>query len=52
MMDVPQHMATNLHIAVRAAVGSYDHMAAYFPLVMGEGPLFWLNNLPAGSINS
>jgi hypothetical protein len=27
-------------------------MAAYFPLVMGDAPLLWLNNLPAGSITS
>ena len=26
-------------------------MAVYFPLVMGEAPLLWLNNLPAGTIN-
>jgi hypothetical protein len=27
-------------------------MAAYFPLVMGDTPSLWLNNLPAGSITS
>jgi hypothetical protein len=27
-------------------------MAAYFPLVMGDTPSLWLNNLPAGSIKS
>jgi hypothetical protein len=27
-------------------------MAAYFPLVMGDAPSLWLNNLPAGSITS
>jgi hypothetical protein len=27
-------------------------MAAYFPLVMGDALLLWLNNLPAGSIMS
>jgi hypothetical protein len=27
-------------------------MAAYFPLVMGDTPSLWLNNLPVGSITS
>jgi hypothetical protein len=27
-------------------------MAAYFPLVMGDTPSLWLNNLPARSITS
>jgi hypothetical protein len=27
-------------------------MAAYFPLVMGDTPSLWLNNLPASSITS
>jgi hypothetical protein len=27
-------------------------MAAYFPLVMGDTPSLWLNNLPTGSITS
>jgi hypothetical protein len=27
-------------------------MAAYFPLVMGDAPSLWLNNLPASSITS
>jgi hypothetical protein len=27
-------------------------MAAYFPLVMGDAPSLWLNNLPAGTITS
>jgi outer membrane lipoprotein-sorting protein len=27
-------------------------MEAYFPLVMGDAPSLWLNNLPAGSITS
>jgi hypothetical protein len=34
------------------AGGSFDHMAAYFPLVMGDAPSLWLNYLPAGSITS
>jgi hypothetical protein len=40
------------YVTVMAAGGSFDHMAAYFPLVMGEAPSLWLNNLPAGSITS
>jgi hypothetical protein len=31
---------------------NFDHMAAYFSLVMGDTPLLWLNNRPAGSITS
>jgi hypothetical protein len=27
-------------------------MEAYFPLVMGDAPSLWLNNLPTGSITS
>lgn len=38
-------------ITTRVAGGSYDHMAAYYPLVMGKGPLLWLDNLPTRSIN-
>jgi hypothetical protein len=40
------------YVAVKAAGGNFDHMAAYFPLVMGDTPSLWLNNLPAGSITS
>jgi hypothetical protein len=40
------------YVAVKAAGGSFDHMVAYFPLVMGDTPSLWLNNLPAGSIMS
>jgi hypothetical protein len=32
------------------AGGNFDHIAAYFPLVMGDAPSLWLNNLLAGSI--
>jgi hypothetical protein len=32
------------------AGGNFDHIAAYFPLVMGDAPSLSLNNLPAGSI--
>jgi hypothetical protein len=40
------------YIAIKAAGGNVDHMAVYFPLVMGDAPSLWLNNLLAGSINS
>jgi hypothetical protein len=40
------------YVAVKAAGGNFDHMVAYFPLVMGDAPSLWLNNLPAGSITS
>jgi hypothetical protein len=33
-------------IAARASGGNEDHMAGYFPLVMGKAPLLWLDNLP------
>jgi hypothetical protein len=38
------------NIAVRASGGNEDHMAGYFPLVMGKAPLF--DNLPAECITS
>jgi hypothetical protein len=40
------------YITVKAADGNFDHMAAYFPLVMGDAPSLWLNNILAGSITS
>jgi hypothetical protein len=39
-------------IAVRASGGNEDHMAGYFPLVMGKASLLWLDNLPAECITS
>jgi hypothetical protein len=39
-------------IAARASGGNEDHMAGYFPLVMGKAPLLWLNNLRAECITS
>jgi hypothetical protein len=33
------------NIAARASRGNEDHMAGYFPLVMGKAPLLWLDNL-------
>jgi hypothetical protein len=40
------------YIAIKAASDNFDHMAAYFSLVMGDTPSLWLNNLLAGSITS
>jgi hypothetical protein len=40
------------NIAARASEGNEDHMAGYFPLVMGKAPLLWLDNLPAECITS
>jgi hypothetical protein len=39
-------------IAARASGSNEDHMAGYFPLVMGKAPLLWLDNLPAKCITS
>jgi hypothetical protein len=39
-------------IAARASGGNEDHMAGYFPFVMGKAPLLWLDNLPAECITS
>jgi hypothetical protein len=39
-------------IAAHASGGNEDHMAGYFPLVMGKAPLLWLDNLPAECITS
>jgi hypothetical protein len=40
------------YIIMKAVDGNFDHMAAYFPLVMGDALSLCLNNLPAGSIKS
>jgi hypothetical protein len=48
----PNIWLSTYYVAVKAAGGSFDHMAAYFPLVMGDTPLLWLNNLPTSSITS
>lgn len=37
---------------VKAANGTYDQMAAYFPMVMGPAPLLWVENLPPNNIDS
>jgi hypothetical protein len=39
-------------IAARASGGNEDHMAGYFPLVMGKAPFLWLDNLPVECITS
>jgi hypothetical protein len=39
-------------IAARASGGNEDHMAGYFPLMMGKAPLLWLDNLLAECITS
>jgi hypothetical protein len=39
-------------IAARASGSNEDHMAGYFPLVMGKAPLLWLDILPAECITS
>jgi hypothetical protein len=39
-------------IAARASGGNEDHMAGYFPLVMGKASLLWLDNLPTECITS
>jgi hypothetical protein len=48
----PNIWLSTYFIVVKAAGGNFDHMAAYFPLVMGDTPSLWLNNLPAGRITS
>jgi hypothetical protein len=48
----PNIWLSTYYITVKASSGNFDHMAAYFPLVMGDAPSLWLNNLPAGSITS
>jgi hypothetical protein len=40
------------NITAHASKGNEDHMAGYFPLVMGKAPLLWLDNLPAECITS
>jgi hypothetical protein len=46
----PNIWLSTYYVAVKAVGGNFGHMAAYFPLVMGDAPSLWLNNLPAGSI--
>jgi hypothetical protein len=37
-------------IAAHASGGNEDHMAGYFPLLMGKAPLLWLDKLPVECI--
>jgi hypothetical protein len=46
----PNIWLSTYYVAIKAVSGNFDHMVAYFPLVMGNTPPLWLNNLPAGSI--
>jgi hypothetical protein len=48
----PNIWLSTYYVAVKAADGNFDHMAAYFLLVMGDAPSLLLNNLPTGSITS
>jgi hypothetical protein len=48
----PNIWLSTYYVAVKATGGNFDHMEAYFPLVMGDAPSLWLNNLPAGRITS
>jgi hypothetical protein len=48
----PNTWLSTYYVAVKATGGNFDHMAAYFLLVMGDAPSLWLNNLLAGSITS
>jgi hypothetical protein len=34
----PNIWLSTYYVAVKAADGNFDHMAAYFPLVMGNAP--------------
>jgi hypothetical protein len=34
----PNIWLSTYYVAVKAAGGNFDHMAAYFPLVMGDAP--------------
>jgi hypothetical protein len=40
------------NITTRTSGSNEDHMAGYFPLVMGKAPLLWLDNIPAEYITS
>jgi hypothetical protein len=48
----PNIWLSTYYVAVKAVGGNFDHMEAYLPLVMGDAPSLWLNNLLAGSITS
>jgi hypothetical protein len=48
----PNIWLSTYYVAVKVAGGNFNHMAAYFPLVMGDPTSLWLNSLLAGSITS
>jgi hypothetical protein len=48
----PNIWLSTYYVVVKATGGNFDHMAAYFLLVMGDAPSLWLNNLLVGSIKS
>jgi hypothetical protein len=48
----PNIWLSTYYVVVKVAGSSFDHMAAYLPLVMPDAPSLWLNNLQAGSITS
>jgi hypothetical protein len=48
----PNILLSTYYVTIKRADGNFDHMAAYFPLVMGDASSLWLNNLPGGSITS
>jgi hypothetical protein len=48
----PNIWLSTYYVTVKADGGNFDHMAAYFTLVIGDAPLLWLNNLPTSSITS
>jgi hypothetical protein len=50
--SVPSIWLKMYSIVARASGGNEDHMAGYFPLVMGKAPLLWLDNLLAECITS
>jgi hypothetical protein len=48
----PNIWLSTYYVAVKVVGGNFNHLPAYFLLVMGDAPSLWLNNLPAGSITS
>jgi hypothetical protein len=48
----PNIWLSTYYVTVKEVGGNFDHMAAYFPLVLGDAPSLWLNKLPTGSIKS
>jgi hypothetical protein len=48
----PNIWLSTYYVTIKVTDDNFDHMVAYFPLVMGDAPSVWLNNLPTGSITS